>query len=124
MRRLLLMLLVLLVAAPCSAQYGTRCWVKGGDGSKTHYVCGAPDTVPTIVAKTWFKAHCTTTNPAYEADAANARCNVDAEPIKAGETMAMPPGFWHRVKLGLEIGAAAGLFFLIIAGGGGGAFGG
>lgn len=123
MKRVTALVLALLVAAPVFAQqYDTRCWVKGGDGSRKHYVCASGDGVPTIVARTWFKAHCTTVDPATEADTSSAWCNTGVEPITAGETMATPPGFWHHVKVGFEVAGVTALVIIVLASGGGGAW--
>lgn len=120
MRRLIALILVLFVAVPASAQE-TRCWIKGA-GHHRRYVCATGDGVPGPVAKTWFKAHCRSINPETEADASAAWCDSDVVPVVGPEPIARPPGFWHRVMVGAEVGAAMGLVFILIANGGGGAF--
>lgn len=125
--KLLVFLGALLLASSAAGQPGSRCWLLVGQHTPRHYVCVPIDdynslTTPHAVSRAWFHAHCQTLDAATQTDAALAHC--DAEPVEAkpGEPLATPPGFWHRVKLGLEVGGAAALIFLIIAGGGGGAF--
>lgn len=112
---LVVALLVVVVAAPASAQY---CTVPV---AATHaYACTTDKTgaqsVP--VSKAWFKQHC----HIYSDGTANCDTYPTAQPLAPKDVAQTPHGLWHNLKVGAEYGAAITILAIIIAGGGGGAF--
>lgn len=115
-KQILVLVLALLVAAPVFAQPTTRCWIVADSHGHKHYACATGDNVPSEVNKVWFKQHCTSYDPAYETDQSAAQCDQPPAALQPNQPIATPPGFWHKVKIGLEYSGAAAIFIVFLMG--------
>lgn len=115
-KRILVFVLALLVAAPAVAQPDTHCWIVADSHGHKHYACATGDNVPSEVNKAWFKQHCTAYDPAYETDQSAAQCDQPPAALQPNQPIATPPGFLHKVKLGLEYSGAAAIFIVFLMG--------